>query len=500
MDKAIGLITVLFILSMITEKITNFIRHYTPHLRDFWNPIVYFWHNAINKIGILRKVKFLHLRPYFKATDPKTFEKEQEFQIHFLSLLVGILCALFFNADIFILLKKSINEIEFFYNRKYFWDGENILWETVFGYLGTGLLLTFGSKFFHDLLDVLLFTKNKQREINAHGRLEAIAKAKDVIDAVSILELPLTSGDIAREAFKEKYSNLHGNVGSIATKNIVVNGASQYQLVVILVDNNTEGLPDKITINNEFDVKDSMEVPITYLLNAGIAMPNVALTPGLGIGNYYGNSIGTFGCILIDQDKIQYGLTCYHVLEEFHNPIRFNPIGILDLVSNKNKDKAIIGEIVYGKKDHIVDIALFRFRGITTGSSNMIADNGIVTRPASITKEDEISNEMVKKIGYSTQITEGYIANTNVETSIGYTSGRIILKGLFSITKDRDAPKRISEKGDSGALVINNKNEAIGIIVTSDAYFTYAIPMDSILDTIKTDFKPLFFDKTGAIL
>lgn len=131
MEKFIAVTMVLLILSMITEKIGNFVK--------------------------MSEVKWIKKRMACAN------EKERERKIQTMSIGVGIGVALVAKANIFAI--YSTAEFEFFWNEKDISSGFLHFFSTLTGSLFCGLFLSLGSKFFHDLLDMLLQVKNLKRKL-----------------------------------------------------------------------------------------------------------------------------------------------------------------------------------------------------------------------------------------------------------------------------------------------------------------------------------------------
>ncbi len=119
----------LFMLSLITEKISNFIKLNIPSL-------------------------------YSKFDEPPE-EKKRERKIQLLTGLIGIMVALLCNADFFILIKQNGNIAPL----------TQLTLEGTIGCMITGLFLSQGSKFFHDLLDTVLYYKNVKKSLYSNQEI-----------------------------------------------------------------------------------------------------------------------------------------------------------------------------------------------------------------------------------------------------------------------------------------------------------------------------------------
>ena len=140
----------LFMLSLITEKIANFIKLNVPSLAE-------------------------------KAGDEKG-EKIRERKIQLLTGVIGIAVALTCNADFFVLITEN-SKIE---------PLTLLTFKGVVGCIITGLFLSQGSKFFHDLMNTVLYYKNMRKAIYNKQEIENnllesgnMITADDLITAVT---------------------------------------------------------------------------------------------------------------------------------------------------------------------------------------------------------------------------------------------------------------------------------------------------------------------------
>ncbi len=113
----------LFMLSLITEKISNFIKLNIPSLAN-------------------------------KANSEKG-EKNRERKMQIITGIIGIAVAMACNADFFVLIAED-SKIE---------PLTLLTFKGAVGCVITGLFLSQGSKFFHDLLNTVLYYKNMRKAI-----------------------------------------------------------------------------------------------------------------------------------------------------------------------------------------------------------------------------------------------------------------------------------------------------------------------------------------------
>lgn len=124
MEIAIKITLVLLILSLIVEKLTGFVKLYLPSL--------------------------------YSKTYTEEDEKKREKKIQRNSIIIGIIVAVLCNANFFKLMQGT--DIVYWTE-----DTEGFTVKAILGCLISGVFLSQGSKFFHDLLDTLLYAKKIKR-------------------------------------------------------------------------------------------------------------------------------------------------------------------------------------------------------------------------------------------------------------------------------------------------------------------------------------------------
>lgn len=223
-------------------------------------------------------------------------------------------------------------------------------------------------------------------------------------------------------------------------------------------------------------------------LDAAIATTVRPAQPGYDIGNRLSSSSGTLGCIVIDSTGRRLGLSCAHVLapngvsdltSAEHRvvvcpsfPVASNlgaiaeaPIGTLTAVLVPSFDKA--------DADTNLDIALFIPTNVGDLTSQ-IADLG--TAPTGI-NDDVRHNEMVHIVGAASARSDAKVDGTHLLAKIPYGhdvahfSDQIIIKPLGS-------------PGDSGSLVLDEQNRAVGIHIGSSEGMSICTPIRRVLDAL----------------
>lgn len=146
-DVLISVTLTLFMLSLVTEKISNLIKMYFPSF-------------------------------YIKNEDPIE-ENKRSRKIMLLTGSIGIMVAFLYNADFFQMIKENGNI-------------EPFTLPTFTGAIGcivTGIFLSQGSKFFHDLLDTILYFKDAKRALSTRQDLQN----KLISSRINLIEDEMTS-------------------------------------------------------------------------------------------------------------------------------------------------------------------------------------------------------------------------------------------------------------------------------------------------------------------
>lgn len=176
MDKLIEIGIILFILSLISERLTNYIKLYLP---------------------ILRQDK--ETPPEVKDLEKQRKRVQKRERITFLLALVcGLVTAFASKADLFLLINTPT--VEYTKALDLGWEGYKEsggkLFQTLLGCFLTGIFLSFGSKFWHDALDLLFQIKNLRR------------KAVEALDIKNLEELKTkVSEEEEEKPVEESYSS-----------------------------------------------------------------------------------------------------------------------------------------------------------------------------------------------------------------------------------------------------------------------------------------------------
>ena len=200
---------------------------------------------------------------------------------------------------------------------------------------------------------------------------------------------------------------------------------------------------------------------------------------GVSIGHHE-VSAGTFGA-LVRGGRDQYILSNNHVLA--------------------NENRGAVGDNVLqpgrydgGRPDRDTIAQLAGFVSLNAEATNTV-DAAIATpivkddvapevlHIGRITGEAEPEIDMVvRKSGRTTRYTEGRITATDVTLRVGYSDGFLVFTDQFLIGGSRGA---FSGPGDSGSLIVDAKNDAVGLLFAGSPFTTVANRWSNVAKALK---------------
>lgn len=210
--------------------------------------------------------------------------------------------------------------------------------------------------------------------------------------------------------------------------------------------------------------------------------------PGVSIG-HYSVSAGTFGAVVYDKSTGE--------------PFILSNNHILANSSNGRDGRAKIGDSIYqpgpvdgGTSSNNLLAKLVRYYTLDESPGENEVDCALA-RPI---KKEDIAPEIleigavagvtepvvgmtVKKSGRTTGLTEGQIRAINVTTEVNYGQGRILrfVNQIFT--------SKLSEGGDSGSLVLDENNQAVGLLFAGSDEGTLLNPIEKVLQVLKVQFE-----------
>ncbi len=459
-DDLVAILFALFVASTVNERIIDFIKLRFPAL----------WLKSFNQREELKRHQRLWLLAFGMGIITATLV-----DINLLVVLIG----LYPNAPLIGLL-KNFESFTF-----------------LFGYLFTSVFLSLGSKFWHDLLDLVLFVKNSKRKIEDFNPTGVI-KIEQVTDYYHADEYDMATK--ALEANRKELEHENPNV-TFCIAYEPVDG--EYRWVIMAMN---QAVPEPGT-------KQKSSKKVNFISNNGYIFnfPLLHVYPGrietaernnpeiiAGKGLYnkdYSDNIGTLGCIVKDtkngcNDYLL--LTCYHCVRipgehDWQGIDLGNKKRVVRYIRNANdKIQKVIGEVIAGYRDGRMDIAIIKPK-----SNDMVSDyinsfnQTIPIGGRAVTEEDIKNKTPLWFSGAATGAGEGLIISTGYTGYVHYPGDDEPhkLRNLIVFSQTQAEPySKPCQKGDSGAILIEaNTNKALGMIVGVDSKFGYAIPMADIL-------------------
>jgi len=202
--------------------------------------------------------------------------------------------------------------------------------------------------------------------------------------------------------------------------------------------------------------------------------------PGLSIGHYKGGA-GTFGAVVYDRNSGEpMILSNNHVLA---NTSIANDLGaktndvILQPAAGDGKSKEIGKLAKYAvlnsyPQANIVDCAL----------AKPVDKNAVKPEILEIGKvkgiTDPVIGMKIQKSGRTTGLTSGEVIAVEATLKVNYGAGRTLL------FENQIIATKMSEPGDSGSLVLDMNNKAIGLLFAGSNQSTIINPIDPVLDIL----------------
>lgn len=455
LQQIIQLTTILFLLSMVCERIADFLKHYLSESHVFRIQRDFF------KVG--------NTLTKFPKDDTK--EQARAYRILKINVWSGILLAFILKADL-IKIFNNITE-----------PGKTLGWNNIadYGILDfvllpcgialTGCFISFGSKFWHDLLDILYQIKNTKRvladpETYKVDNTKTLQKLFDTYqsDFIKAAYLEAKTKFMAIESVKA-IGIKSNDLGYYFEITLNKNDPAIDQFYQYLLDDGTpQNIPIKLVILAENDKIIAQSIDLSAKV-FDITQPD---------------NWGTLGVIVKPIDTTsnkRYLLTCCHnvvkpirkISENEPNQIK---VGTIDTITTE------IGTVFKADRDHEMDAALIEIDQQKIDISNYVPSNGTPQDLRELVNSDR-NNLKGYIYGAKSGAREGVITSLYNEIKITYNSGdEFTIVDTIAISNNRNS---ISQGGDSGACVVDNKNNVIGIVVAGNSQTTYVLPIKTLL-------------------
>lgn len=321
LDCLISIAIILFLLSVIVEKVTQLIRKYSPFIRPG---------NLLYKTFATRIWRNVNRKSNDRGPEQK---KKIEREVTSLSLIIGILIAGIFHIDLFEMLKQPDPRMVIF------WDPlptfSTLLDFRLLASIGlTGFFLTFGSKFFHDLLDMLYQVKNIKRKLADENTFNA----EDIEQFDEYVSKRY--GSIIQDAISQNLSALSpkGTMAPPMHGKMMEKGKLVDCIDIRVITRTSPILPSKVEV--KLEKGQVILVPVNLVPVQGNP-PTVQSQQGDPVGLGSNSTLdGTICCQVKRNSDDKLGLlTCSHVLEGGNSTNHFGNIspsisGVVDKTKN----------------------------------------------------------------------------------------------------------------------------------------------------------------------
>lgn len=466
LDSLISISLILFFLSVIVEKITQLIRKYAPFIKpnskfrgsELGHELASFWRNINNK----------------QTGKSDELNKKIEREVNSLSFVLGLFIAGAFHVDLF----KMIGSTEdprslLFWNKetaKLYKDGWDVLL-LVISFILTGFFLTFGSKFFHDLLELLFYSKNVKRTLTERG---------EITDNSLALEFKRGEEDEFKKFLEHQFSK--------DEEIITYDYEFENGKITLYVDDRTNKKFNNALLykSRSGDYK-RFDVLIQPVDKDSFTSQQQEIFANKEIAHLHlhkGTNCGSLGYIVRDKNtNEELILTCFHVIwNQTYDWHRFALASNNMVVCPISGDP--IGEVFFAIRNNEVDATVIKIApGVTTSKRILLHDE--ISECRDVDLEDKRQRTKVQIDGKSSGPRDGIIVDINVPARIMYPDGkRWRLEKLIKIKPIDNNP--FSKGGDSGSLVVDEFGFAIGLLVAGDEKLktSFAIPINKIFNQL----------------
>lgn len=364
-------------------------------------------------------------------------------------------------------------------------------------------LLAFGSKFWHDLLDLVFYYK-KIKQIAAGGQGNSSFAENEAVEDREISKQEID--ELIDEKF-ERWKYEYPNIVTVTSGYKVVDGKPTDSLSIIFevkvkdqTIDDVDKIPKYVKYRGKHIPTDVQVVNVAKIQRYSKPDPESLIKgaefdprrPGSGISRKDSSNFGTISLKVYREIKGKvegyYVLGCYHVLcqPEFLNKRFYLPDGkkILNPEvicpckldgGHKLKDR-LKAVVVEGRFDKYIDAAIAKLENdfnLTEKVHGLDGPKGIYD-----VKEEDIGNLEVFTWGRSSGKQSGKVIKKSINFPAEILSGEPLhmFNSLIRVSQ-------ISVEGDSGAPVFTKDGNVIGIIVAGDEVeYSYVLPIRRILN------------------
>jgi hypothetical protein len=464
MENIIELTVILFISSMVSEKFADFMKNFMSEKYIF------------GRFGKRLSKKYKWLSQYFYVGDTRIknaeddeFDTIRAYRILKINIFCGIVVAAFLKIDLVYIFQhlgdKQITIIGWqkicsTYKEWYDWL------VLLVGIIMSGFFLGLGSKFWHDLLDMLYQVKNAKRIMNDPETYKA--------DTVAQIEKIYNTyqSDFITAAYnlaKAKYM-LISSVKAISLNH------DDYYYFEITVDRYTPEIDPAFVFQIDKEKNITQSIPIKIVLleeNDKIVSQDVNLSSKIFTDSE--KNFGTLGVLVQDKENKKYILTCCHNV--FNPQTEIINEQITDSFHSKDKVEIELGNNANIRFDKYTDTALIELKKNTkvVNDINTFAYTGKIKK---VLNEDAAQKLPVRLYGAKSGAKKGVVQSAHAEVKVWYDNKEFLKDDLIKISNNNIA---VSQGGDSGTCVVDENGNVIGLVVAGNKTDTYVMPIDGLL-------------------
>jgi hypothetical protein len=275
-----------------------------------------------------------------------------------------------------------------------------------------------------------------------------------------------------------------------------------YQLVFQL---NSEA--ERSLVQNFYSKLDTHELPRIEITGRAFSLPSGATTEeivrcrplqvGATISVLNTDASGTLGCFVRKRNNVNvselFFLSCAHVIAPPNNVDSIKPFIVQPGGCSENDIVARLDDFVMlsDTMNNALDAAIAKVVCEETRGINNLHESIKLTGDYAENEIPRLLNTRVFKIGGNTQLTSGWITETNLQRTIFYDDRGLqcFYQNLISIdSNDPHHPavsssrERFGRPGDSGSLIYDEDGYAIGLLIGgTESGIVYALPIEPIL-------------------
>lgn len=447
LDRSIAITVLLFILSLISERIITWFKLYYGRLGRWF-------------IFFTTKEEDLRSIPRNSAE-----EKRREVKTLGLNITMSIVIAISSKANLFDILSnmepysvlgwtcatiKLITKNPFSFLK------------VIFGCILTGFFISLGSKFWHDMLDMLYQIKNYK---------ERLANGKQYVEEDEDISI------MAELAYFEAHTH-YTSMDKVVAFGIKRDEIGSYYEVT--VRDGGEGIPETYPYIRNNKVRDIRVEVVKQMEDDVITASSLNLSSKL-FNAIRPESFGTLGCIvrLIDGDvNTRYLLTCCHNVL-LHSELQQFSQAPKDVDTSDGEKTTFLGRVHSAILDNTTDAALIDVRKLDERIKNKISVLGR-PRDTRVLKDSDVNTLTVRMFGAASKKETSGIVTTYTKTiDVKYPDlPAHRLNGVIEVSRNG---KRIDTPGDSGSIVMDESGAVVGILVAGEKKASYLLPINTIL-------------------